>query len=161
MKTGRDDLDALVRVTSIPETEPTFLLRAQDAQAATTVRAWIQLQLAAGCSHAVLEQAARQADAMAAWPVKKTPGGDHLSEGESKQLSYAFSRRVWNLGDLTPEGLAESRGYARGLREALDMLRDILPDVVGEKHGLNALSITLSRRLNLALATARELPTND
>ena len=122
MKTGRDDLDAMLKVSSIPADEPTFLLRAQDAQAAETVRAWAELQLTAGAPVAVVEQALRQADAMDAWPVKKTPGADHLTEAESKQLAYAYDRRRWNLGSRDVSALAEARGFLRAAQQRAAMV---------------------------------------
>ena len=125
MKTGRSDLDAMIRVSSIPSDEPTFLLRAQDSCAAEAVRAWAELQLAIGTSTAVVEQALTQADAMDAWPVKKTPDAAHLSEGHAKRLAYEFVRREWNGGDLTPSALAHARGEAAML-SALQPLVDFL-----------------------------------
>jgi len=101
MKTGRQDLDAMLRVASIPADESTFLLRAQDPNAAATVRAWVEISKHAGVPKAVLEQALRQADAMERWPVKKLPNADHLTEDEAKQLAYAHSRRLWNHGRIT------------------------------------------------------------
>jgi hypothetical protein len=110
MKTGREDLDAMIRVASIPSNEPTFLLRAQDLCAADAVRAWAQLQLSAGGPVAVVEQALKQADAMDAWPIKKLPGADHLSEGAALRLAYEFERREWAWGDLSATTIAEARG---------------------------------------------------
>lgn len=108
MKTGRDDWDAMIRVAGIPEQEPVFVLRAQDPSAAQAVREWAHLALQAGAPESIVEQALRQAERMDAWPVKKTPDADRLSEAEAKQLAYCYSRRVWNL-TLTAFG---GRAYA-------------------------------------------------
>ena len=110
MKTGRPDLDAMIRVASIPSNEPTFLLRAQDHMAAMTVRVWAELQLKAGVPAAVVEQALRQADAMDAWAVKKAPGADHLTENQAKRLAYELSRRQHAHGSDGPIALAVQIG---------------------------------------------------
>lgn len=51
----------------IPESEPVFLLRAQDCTAAEVVRYWASLQP----SGELKEAAYRQAEKMDAWPRKK------------------------------------------------------------------------------------------
>jgi len=134
MKTGRDDLDAMIRVASIPSDEPTFLLRAQDDQAANAVRAWAEFQLTNGAPMAIVEQALRQADAMAAWARKKTPDASHLTEAERKQLEYAFERRRWSLGARSAEAQAEERG-ARDMADKaqpfVSLVANLL-DTIGE-----------------------------
>lgn len=116
MKTGRPDLDAMIRVSSIPADEPTFLLRGQDACAADTVRDWAARELAAGVDKAVVEQGLRQADAMARWPVKKLPTADHLAEAERQRLAYAYDRRIWKARSSDPVGyIAALRAEARAL----------------------------------------------
>lgn len=54
--------------------EPIFTLRAQDVLAARTIRAWCGLALDAGVNLEKIAEAERCADAMDAWPDKKTPG---------------------------------------------------------------------------------------
>jgi hypothetical protein len=100
MKTGRPDLDALVKVASIPADEPTFILRAQDRCAADAVRDWAARQKAAGAPLAVVEQALQQADAMDRWPVKKDLDDGHLPDDVAKQLAYQHARREWNSGKI-------------------------------------------------------------
>jgi hypothetical protein len=106
MKTGRDDLNAIFRNTSMPADEPVFILRAQDDAAADTVRDWAARHIAQSSPVAVVEQALRQADAMDKWPVKKLLNADHLNEGEAKQLVYAHGRRVWDSGKIVRESHA-------------------------------------------------------
>lgn len=57
----------------IPDDEPVFLLRAQDATAADTVRYWANQAEAAGAAPAILQAARSHADLMDAWPKKKVP----------------------------------------------------------------------------------------
>jgi len=57
----------------IPIDEPVFLLRAQDVNAAEVVRFWAFLAHASGADPHTVDSAERQAAAMKAWPVKKTP----------------------------------------------------------------------------------------
>jgi hypothetical protein len=116
MQTGRADLDAMLKVSTIPADEPVFIGRAQDADAAEMTRAWAALHLARGGSKANAEAALRQAEAMEAWPVKKVPGDDHWTADERKQLEYAFSQRAWRArGDDSDLriALAVQRGYAQ------------------------------------------------
>ncbi|MGI8839721.1 MAG: hypothetical protein ACR2F8_02885 [Caulobacteraceae bacterium] len=103
MKTGRDDLNELVRVSSIPADEPIFILRAQDVAAAATVRDWAARHFAERSSVSVIEQALRQADAMDKWPVKQPLNDGHLADHEAKQLVYAHGRREWNSGKIVAE----------------------------------------------------------
>jgi hypothetical protein len=110
MKTGRPDLDAMLRVTSIPGDEPVFVVRAQDAVGADTVRAWAELALTAGAPIAVVESALKQADAMEAWKVKKIADADHLTPDQVRRLEHEYARRQWNLGQFTPLAIAERRG---------------------------------------------------
>jgi hypothetical protein len=57
----------------IPPEEPVFLLRAQDASAAQAVKYWIALNRANGADPDTLANARQVAEAMEAWPTKKTP----------------------------------------------------------------------------------------
>lgn len=111
MDTGRPDLNAMVKVASIGGDEPTFILRGKDPCAAGAVRAWAALAAIAGVPPATLEGALRQADRMAAWPVKKLPGDDHLEAPERQQLEYEHRRRLWDGGTGQPWRLAEHRGH--------------------------------------------------
>jgi hypothetical protein len=111
MDTGRTDLNSMIKVASIPDAEPTFILRAQDAVAADTVRAWVALAAMEGAPPAVLEQALIQADRMAAWPVKKLAGDDHLALHERKQLENQHRRRQWDAGEGLPIRLALGRDF--------------------------------------------------
>jgi hypothetical protein len=106
MKTGRTDLDAIIKVASIPANEPTFILRGQNRTAAETVRHWAELEKAQGSPIAVVEQGLQQADALEAWPVKRALNADHLSEAQARQLSYQHSRRVWAHGRVLDEAHA-------------------------------------------------------
>jgi hypothetical protein len=118
MTTGRPDFDAMVKFSSIPVDEPKFILRAQDACAADAVRAWAELAKSAGTPLAVVEQALHQADRMEAWPIKKVADADHLTPDEAKNLVADHKRRLWNLGAMTPEAIAERRGR----RDAAEIL---------------------------------------
>lgn len=57
----------------IPANEPVFLLRAQDLNAAEVVRFWAFLAQESGADENTIKSALAQADAMDAWPRKKTP----------------------------------------------------------------------------------------
>jgi hypothetical protein len=135
-RTSRADLDAMIKISSVPADEPVWLTRAQDIVSGDHVRGWVALAHARGVDVAVLEQALRQADRMDAWPVKKRPEADHLAPDDRKALSHAFSRRAWRdhldkAGvPLVPDfrtALAERRGYdeatgvIRALRRALEV----------------------------------------
>lgn len=112
---GRQDLDHLLRAKHIPDDEPIFHTRGRDPAAAASVRAWAARAFELGVPIAVIEQALQQADALEAWPVKRLPDGDHLSEDERKQLEYQFRRRAWRARAAAPDEtaimLAEQRGY--------------------------------------------------
>lgn len=56
----------------IPEDEPVFLLRAQDAIAAAIVRKWAEYNTLGGGDPVLTKLALEQADKMDDWPVKKT-----------------------------------------------------------------------------------------
>jgi len=118
---GRADYDATIRTHAIPADEPKFILRAQDAVAADTVRLWATLAAQAGAAPPVLELALQQADAMEAWPKRKLPDAGELTAAEIKQLTYEYDRRAHRAGvDLAPDRameilLAERRGYAHAL----------------------------------------------
>lgn len=101
MQTGRADLDAMAKVSSIGQTEPTFLIRPQDAVGAAAVRSWVEHARKAGVPTAVLEQALQQADRLDAWPNKKLAGDDHLAEATRKQLENEFRRRLAALGPFS------------------------------------------------------------
>ncbi len=58
------------KMDEIPEDEPVFLLRAQDATAAKVVRFWASLQPIEE-SEELIRSALEHADLMDAWPVKK------------------------------------------------------------------------------------------
>lgn len=162
MKTGRDDLDAMVRVTSIPADEPTFLLRAQDSCAAEAVRAWAEFSLAAGAPIAVVEQALKQADAMEAWPIKKTAGADHLTGDEAMRLKYEFGRRTWSIGHRDPAFLAAARvleGRLTKLQPLVDFLTGLAdsPDQAVEVAGPDIMSLVrYGARLALKKAGLRQ-----
>jgi hypothetical protein len=57
----------------IPDDEPVFLLRAQDALAATAVRFYASLVQIRGGDPETARRAREQADRMDAWPKKKLP----------------------------------------------------------------------------------------
>jgi hypothetical protein len=96
---GRDDYDQMVQFKGIAEGEPYFMLRGQDAIAGDAIRAWVMLASKRGVAPAVLEQALRQADRLDAWPTKKLPDADHLTDAEQKDLVYCLSRRAWDARD--------------------------------------------------------------
>lgn len=98
MKTGRPELDAIFRVTNIPEDEPVFILRARDPNARAGVWGWVQASRRAGVPASVLEQAVRQGEAMLAWQTKKPADDLHLDERQRKELTAAFHRRMYDQG---------------------------------------------------------------
>ncbi len=114
MRTGRADLDAMLRVTSIPEDEPAFLLRGQDRYAAAAVRDWAQRVLAGGGPVALVEAALCQADEIEAWPIKKAPDIE-LPIAQVKQLEYQHRRR----GQVRSGDLPVSAAYERGVAEGM------------------------------------------
>lgn len=57
----------------IPDDEPVFLLRGQDALAAKHVRDWAEHAELRGASPEIVKAARDQADRMDAWPKKKLP----------------------------------------------------------------------------------------
>ncbi|RJR47023.1 MAG: hypothetical protein C4567_01545 [Deltaproteobacteria bacterium] len=73
----QDDRTSMIGNTSapggIPQDEPVFLLRAQDAAAADTVRYWGNRVKELGGDLDLVVAALQQADAMDAWPRKKVP----------------------------------------------------------------------------------------
>lgn len=125
-KAGRSDLDAMLKISSVPANEPVFLLRAQDFDAEETVHDWVARAHRRGVDVAVLEQALRQADRMHLWPTKKAPDAGHLGAGERNRLEHAFDRRAWRA-HLNERGMpsdksieiayAERRGYAQAMAE--------------------------------------------
>ncbi|WP_372395234.1 hypothetical protein ABMY26_07135 (plasmid) [Azospirillum sp. HJ39] len=56
---------------TIPDDEPVFLIRGQDAVGGAAVRAWADLASAAGADPDILRSALDHADKMDAWPKKK------------------------------------------------------------------------------------------
>lgn len=73
MKHARDDYNRIQDpANKIPEDEPVFLLRAQDALAAETVRHWARLAELSGCRELAL-MAREHADKMDQWPRRKRP----------------------------------------------------------------------------------------
>jgi len=111
METGRADYNVLVKHSAIQDDEPIFILRAQDPSAGDAVRAWVTLSAMAGVPPATLESALKQADRMEAWPHRKAPGDDHLSEAQRRQLEYEHRRRVWDFGRGDPVRLAAMRDH--------------------------------------------------
>lgn len=71
MKHARKDYDKVMK--KIPEDEPVFVLRGQDAVAANTVRFWAAAAATAGADPAIVEAARKHAALMEAWPTKKIP----------------------------------------------------------------------------------------
>ena len=55
----------------IPDDEPVFLVRGQDAVGAATVRAWADMAQDAGAAPEIVQIAREHAKKMAAWPKKK------------------------------------------------------------------------------------------
>jgi len=96
VKTGRDDLDHRLHLSSIPAEEPTFFLRGRDSEASATLRAYAALIAKAGADPAVVEQALQQADRMDAYPEKRLVNAGHLTEAERKNLAAELARRAWN-----------------------------------------------------------------
>jgi hypothetical protein len=79
MRHARDDYNGRIIDSAgiIPEDEPVFLLRAQDPIAASIVRAWAnaymnRIQMGMGGDPAMARLATEHADAMDAWPIKKS-----------------------------------------------------------------------------------------
>lgn len=61
------------RTNKIPKDEPVFLLRGQDATAASVVRYWAALNLSRpDCDHKAVELAQKHAEEMDKWPKHKT-----------------------------------------------------------------------------------------
>jgi hypothetical protein len=74
MKHGRADYARIQDPGGkIPHDEPVFLLRAQDALAATAVRFYASLVQIRGGDPEIVRQAREQAARMDAWPRKKMP----------------------------------------------------------------------------------------
>lgn len=63
------DLEAIEK--KIPTKEPVFLIRAQDAVGADTVRYWAQRNAELGGSAELTKQAIQHAEKMDKWPKKK------------------------------------------------------------------------------------------
>lgn len=74
MKHAREDYNRIQDPAGlIPEDEPVFLLRGQDALAAATVRDWAGRVAYHGGDQKLVDMAREHAKAMDAWPVKKLP----------------------------------------------------------------------------------------
>ena len=95
VNTGRDDYDAMIRAPMTHQGEPTWFVRGQDLLGAENVQAWAVSAFLAGVDIAVVEQALQRADAFEAYPHRKLPNADHLTEDQRKQLAFQFSRRAW------------------------------------------------------------------
>lgn len=68
MKHARYEYDRIQDpMGKIPEDEPVFLIRGQDAVGPAAVRAWVLLAEAAGASPNITTMAKRHADLMEAW----------------------------------------------------------------------------------------------
>ncbi len=132
MKTGREDLDQRLKISSVPVGEPTFFIRGHDEAGPGAVRAYAALSAAAGAPLAVVEQALQQADRMEAWPHKRPANADHLDADARKALEAELSRRAWNMA-LEIEGVPteaellvrqlgydEARGKVRHIRGLMD-----------------------------------------
>lgn len=74
MKHARSDYDRIQDPAGIiPDDEPVFLLRGQDAMAAKHVRDWAEHVELRGGSPEIVRMAREHADKMEAWPKKKLP----------------------------------------------------------------------------------------
>lgn len=85
MKHARKDYNEITtngRTRKVPKDEPVFLLRAQDAVAANTVRFWAAAAATAGADPAIVEAARKHAALMEAWPTKKIPD---MPEGAAEE----------------------------------------------------------------------------
>lgn len=114
-KSGRADLDQLVRITHLVPGEPSFYVRGRDPAAFDAVLGWARKSRELGTPIAVIESGLRQGDALRRWPDKRLPDVDSITDAERKQLEYAHSRRAWNAREWNtgPEAvlLAERRGW--------------------------------------------------
>lgn len=113
---GREDLDQIVKISSLQPGEPFFFVRGHDPHSGPTARFWARMAHASGVDPAVIEQALRQADTLDAFRPKKLTDAEHLTSDERAQLSYQLSRRAWNAreaDDIVGASLvlAERRGY--------------------------------------------------
>jgi hypothetical protein len=112
--TGRQDLDATVRIPTARPGEPTFITFGRAELSEATAWTWAALAREKGVDTAVIEQALLQADALARYRPKKLPDASHLTDAEAKQLRYQHQRRAWNgrVEIASPEiQLAEQRGW--------------------------------------------------
>ena len=62
-----------VALLKADDTEPIFVLRAQDRLAAAVVRVWADEAEKAGANAAKITEAREVADAMEKWPTRKVP----------------------------------------------------------------------------------------
>lgn len=148
MQTGRTDLDAMLKVSSIPATEPVFVIRAQDSSSGDTVRSWAGHARSRGAPAEVLEQALQQADRMDAWPIKKVPDSEHLVEHQAQNLRYEFQRRCARNG----EDLALATAVERGSPPAdpVALLRRIADDYAQLASARRSRATQLERLANSA-----------
>lgn len=130
---GRADYDQLVDFRQLDPGEPFFLIRARDLVGAPTVRAWAAFASKAGAPPAIVESALQHADRLAAWPKKRLPDADHLTQAERLSLEYELARRAWNhrIAHAPNEAilLAEARGAAQAVardRHADQLLADLV-----------------------------------
>lgn len=65
--------DAIVYLMNLPEDEPVFVLRAQDATAGANIVTWIAIAQANNVPEAKLEEARACHRDFLAWPQKKVP----------------------------------------------------------------------------------------
>lgn len=100
--TGRPDYDEAVKLSALTPGEPIFVLRAGDACAADTVRAWAALAHREGTPLEALELALQQADRMEAWPNRKAPDGPDLPATTRLDLRNQLARRSWRFRDAIP-----------------------------------------------------------
>ena len=94
----------IVERGTIPDDEPVFVLRAQDALAADTIRYYMKRRTISGCTTLAVEAALRN---MNAWPVRKMPDDDPLLGADV-------------AGDANPLAAPEAHGdvFAKDAAEA-------------------------------------------
>lgn len=74
MKHARDDYNRIQDPAGkIPDDEPVFLIRGQDACAAATVEYWARLAADNGASQSIVSKALEHAERIRAWSAKKVP----------------------------------------------------------------------------------------
>lgn len=79
MKHAREDYNNVQEIVTngtvrrIPDDEPVFLIRGQDAVSGDAVRAWADLAEENGAAEEIVRAAREHAKKMDEWPKKKTP----------------------------------------------------------------------------------------